>query len=84
MSTIVLNVEATCTPSQMTAPVNYIYGVPTVLCQWIQTGVIQTNMKKKNKILKLWKNGLKSKRAISKKVGVSRSYVCKIIKQSTI
>lgn len=40
-------------------------------------------MKKKNKILKLWKTGM-SKRAIGIKVGVQRSYVQKIIKQSTI
>lgn len=40
-------------------------------------------MKKKNKILKLWNNGLKSKRAIGLKVGVARSYVQKIIKQLT-
>jgi transposase len=37
-------------------------------------------MKKKNKILKLWKSGM-SKRAIGLKVGVHRSYVQKIIKQ---
>jgi len=37
-------------------------------------------MKKKNKILKLWKAGM-SKKAISKKVGCQRSYVQKIIKQ---
>jgi transposase len=37
-------------------------------------------MKKKNKILKLWKTGM-SKRAIGLKVGVHRSYVQKIIKQ---
>jgi transposase len=37
-------------------------------------------MKKKNKILKLWKTGM-SKRGISLKVGVHRSYVQKIIKQ---
>ena len=37
-------------------------------------------MKKKTKILKLWKAGM-SKRAISLKVGVQRSYVQKIIKQ---
>lgn len=40
-------------------------------------------MKKKNKILKLWKSGVRSKRAISLKVGVHRSYVQKIIKQQT-
>ncbi len=39
-------------------------------------------MKKKTKILKLYKQGM-SKRAISLKVEVSRSYVVKIIKQST-
>jgi transposase len=39
-------------------------------------------MKKKTRILKLWKTGM-SKRAISKKVEVSRSYVCKIINQQT-
>jgi len=36
-------------------------------------------MKKKNKILKLWKSGM-SKRAIGLKVGVHRSYVQKVIK----
>lgn len=37
-------------------------------------------MKKKTRILKLYKTGM-SKRAISLKVGVHRSYVQKIIKQ---
>lgn len=40
-------------------------------------------MKKKNKILKLWKTGM-SKRAISLKVGVQRSYVQKVIKEQPI
>jgi biotin operon repressor len=40
-------------------------------------------MKKKTEILKLWKGGLRSKRAISLKVGVSRSYVQKVIKKET-
>jgi transposase len=39
-------------------------------------------MKKKNKILKLWKSGM-SKRAIGLKVGVHRSYVQKIIRGAT-
>jgi DNA-directed RNA polymerase specialized sigma subunit len=38
-------------------------------------------MKKKNKILKLYKTGM-SKRAIGLKVGVHRSYVQKIIKEA--
>jgi hypothetical protein len=39
-------------------------------------------MKKKTRILKLWKTGM-SKRSISKKVGCSRQYVQQIIKQQS-
>lgn len=40
-------------------------------------------MKKKNKIIKLYKQG-KSKLGISKKVGVSRTYVYKALKQENL
>ena len=39
-------------------------------------------MKKKNKILRLWKTGM-SKRSIGLRVKVSRQYVQKVIKQQT-